>query len=334
MPLPAYAGESEVESDSEIRKTDQYREFTKEETRYFESEYLFEDILGRGQSGVVFLATRNSDGMKVAYKSIPTDKVYLYASESNPPPRCHTPNPLVLSEETSVAQCMSSRPSNLYVPYEFMLQMYLSRPGHENPYVPTTFDYFILENEYILVMECFDESWVNLAKYAEKKGRLDIEDARNIIKEVINGMIYLKQYGILHGDLGEGNVMYNRETHEQLLSTSIAHLVVECEQVTGHRIQSGLVPAIQKSRLRLLGRALDPGVENVYTWLRGGVLNGEADLDQRWLDGTVEHESMGMRHDNQALAARLADFLQVAYRQYQSTLWHNTTGIALWKLAI
>ncbi|KAH6594697.1 hypothetical protein BASA50_006374 [Batrachochytrium salamandrivorans] len=89
----------------------------------------------------------------------------------------------------------------------------------------------------------------------------------------------------------------------QLLSTSIAHLVVECEQVTGHRIQSGLVPAIQKSRLRLLGRALDPGVENVYTWLRGGVLNGEADLDQRWLDGTVEHESMGMRHDNRALGS-------------------------------
>ncbi|KAH9266047.1 hypothetical protein BASA84_001315 [Batrachochytrium salamandrivorans] len=75
---------------------------------------------------------------------------------------------------------------------------------------------------------------------------------------------------------------------QQLLSTSIAHLVVKCEQVNGHRIQSGLVPAIQKSRLRLLGRALDPGVENVYTWLRGGVLNGEADLDQRWLDGTVE----------------------------------------------
>ncbi|KAH9271479.1 hypothetical protein BASA83_006333 [Batrachochytrium salamandrivorans] len=108
---------------------------------------------------------------------------------------------------------------------------------------------------------------------------------------------------------------------QQLLSTSIAHLVVECEQVTGHRIQSGLVPEIQKSRLRLLGRALDPGVENVYTWLRGGVLNGEADLDQRWLDGTVEHEFMGTRHDNRALAARLADFLQVAYRQYQSTLW-------------
>ncbi|KAH9273746.1 hypothetical protein BASA83_003739 [Batrachochytrium salamandrivorans] len=120
---------------------------------------------------------------------------------------------------------------------------------------------------------------------------------------------------------GDSTNMWRLCIAPKLLSTSIAHLVVECEQVTGHRIQSGLVPAIQKSRLRLLGRALDPGVENVYTWLRGGVLNGEADLDQRWLDGTVEHESMGTRHDNRALAARLADFLQVAYRQYQSTLW-------------
>ncbi|KAH6601317.1 hypothetical protein BASA50_001710 [Batrachochytrium salamandrivorans] len=85
-------------------------------------------------------------------------------------------------------------------------------------------------------------------------------------------------------------------------------------------LSSGATTGLQTTVI-LLGRALDPGVENVYTWLRGGVLNGEADLDQRWLDGTVEHESMGTRHDNRALAARLADFLQVAYRQYQSTLW-------------
>ncbi|KAH6576546.1 hypothetical protein BASA60_004494 [Batrachochytrium salamandrivorans] len=110
---------------------------------------------------------------------------------------------------------------------------------------------------------------------------------------------------------GTDNDVFTLNVQGQLLTTAyyatssysvhlFAHLVVECEQVTGHRIQSGLVPAIQKPRLRLLGRALDPGVENVYTWLRGGVLNGEADLDQRWLDGTVEHESMGARHDNRA----------------------------------
>ncbi|KAH6587387.1 hypothetical protein BASA61_006308 [Batrachochytrium salamandrivorans] len=46
---------------------------------------------------------------------------------------------------------------------------------------------------------------------------------------------------------------------QKLLSTSIAHLVVKCEQVTDHRIQSGLVSAIQKSRLRLLGRSTRSG---------------------------------------------------------------------------
>ncbi|KAH9253277.1 hypothetical protein BASA81_008788 [Batrachochytrium salamandrivorans] len=72
---------------------------------------------------------------------------------------------------------------------------------------------------------------------------------------------------------------------QQLLSTSIAHLVVECEQVTGHRIQSGLVPAIQKSRLRLLGRSTRSGCgECIYLAPRWS-LNGEADLDQRWLTG-------------------------------------------------
>ncbi|KAH9245293.1 hypothetical protein BASA81_017223 [Batrachochytrium salamandrivorans] len=34
-------------------------------------------------------------------------------------------------------------------------------------------------------------------------------------------------------------------------------------------------------------------VRNVYTWLRGGVLNGEADSGQRWLDGTVEQNLWG-----------------------------------------
>ncbi|KAH6589601.1 hypothetical protein BASA50_009913 [Batrachochytrium salamandrivorans] len=87
-----------------------------------------------------------------------------------------------------------------------------------------------------------------------------------------------------------------------------------------------IVSAIQKSRLRLLGRALDPGVENVYTWLRGGVLNGEADLDQRWLDGTVEHESMGTRHDNRVLGSNgLADFLQVVYWAASIHFVANTT---------
>ncbi|KAH9247598.1 hypothetical protein BASA81_014815 [Batrachochytrium salamandrivorans] len=313
-------------ADLQPKRCAQYRIFTEKEGMYFRSEYSSKEKLGRGKFGAVYLATKKSNGMEVAYKSIPKSKVRRYTLESNTSPICHPHNPLVGSEEPSVAQCMSSRPPNLLLPYEFMLQMYLSRPGHENPYVPEVFDYFILKNGFVLVMEYFGDKWVSLLSYLKKRKRLDIEHARNIIKEVINGMLSLKQHGVVHRDLHVGNVMYNPETGSVklidfgmtstlpgwkegksfplkssepsspasgykagikelksmkmlgyvlymiltgksptlLFSTSIAHLVVECKQVTGHRIQSGLVPAIQKSRLRLLGRALDPGVENVY----------------------------------------------------------------------
>ncbi|KAH6593106.1 hypothetical protein BASA50_007626 [Batrachochytrium salamandrivorans] len=334
MPLPAYfrMEKSEIRSYRRNQKTDQYNAFIGEETRYFESTYSLKKILGQGSSGVVYLATRKSDGMEVIYKSIPYKYVAEYTLESTPSPICHLRSPLVPFEETSVAQCMSSRPPNLLLSYELLLQMYLSRPGHENPYVPATLDYIALKKKYILVMEYFGGSWADLLSYVDGKGRPDIVDARDIVKEIVEAMIHLRQYGVMHNDIHAGNVMYNPETgkiklidfgqfailpgweagksvplkspdpsstspdykagddelwtdhcilcDQQLLSTSIARLVVGCEQVAGYRIQSGLVPAIQKSRLRLLGRALDPGVENVYTWLRGGVLNGEADLDQ------------------------------------------------------
>ncbi|KAH6593265.1 hypothetical protein BASA50_007471 [Batrachochytrium salamandrivorans] len=80
-------------------------------------------------------------------------------------------------------------------------QKYLSRPGYENPHVPMAIDYYILENEYILVMEYVDEQWVSLSSYVKEKGQLDIKDARDIVREVVNGMMSLKQHGVVHGDL-------------------------------------------------------------------------------------------------------------------------------------
>ncbi|KAH6596938.1 hypothetical protein BASA61_003293 [Batrachochytrium salamandrivorans] len=103
MPLPARIGKSEIQSYSQYQDTDQYDAFTKEEARYFRSEYLFEKELGEGKSGAVFLATRKSDGKKVAYKSISKTKIREYASESSPSPICHLRNPLGHSEEQSVA---------------------------------------------------------------------------------------------------------------------------------------------------------------------------------------------------------------------------------------
>ncbi|KAH6583455.1 hypothetical protein BASA60_001442 [Batrachochytrium salamandrivorans] len=212
MPLPAYFQVGKFQYYTYFRKTKQYPEFTKEEAIYFESEYFFKKKLGQGKYGAVSLATRKSNDMEVAYKSIPKSKVRKYTLESTLISICHLRNPLVGSEEPSVAQCMSSRPPDLPVPYEFALQIYLSRPGRENLYVPMVFDYIVLKNEYIVVMEYFDDKWVTLFSYLMERKHLDTSKSRDIIREIVNGMIYLKQYGILHDDIHDKNVMYNKET--------------------------------------------------------------------------------------------------------------------------
>ncbi|KAH9273098.1 hypothetical protein BASA83_004675 [Batrachochytrium salamandrivorans] len=212
MPLPAYVKMGIFQYYIRLRRFKQHRKFIKEEARYFKSEYLFEKKLGEGKFGAVFLATRRSDGKKVAYKSIPKTKIREYASESSPSPICHLRNPLGHSEVQSVAQCMSSRPLGLLIPYEAMMQMYLSQPGHKNPYVPNTFDYIVLKHEFVLVMEYFGENWVTLSSYFKERIRLDVSEARDITRKVVDAMTFLKQYGVVHRDLHDENVMYNPKT--------------------------------------------------------------------------------------------------------------------------
>ncbi|KAH9248835.1 hypothetical protein BASA81_013492 [Batrachochytrium salamandrivorans] len=158
MPPPIRIKKSEEILYNQIWKTDQYDAFIEEETQYFELEYTPERLLGQGGYGKVFLATRTSNGAKVAYKSIEKSNVDGYTLETSPPPRCHLPNSLVDSEEKSAAQCMPSRPSRLMIPYESMIQMYLSRPGRHNPYVPEVTDYIVLEDR------VYNRSWSMLVK--------------------------------------------------------------------------------------------------------------------------------------------------------------------------
>ncbi|KAH6563547.1 hypothetical protein BASA62_008511 [Batrachochytrium salamandrivorans] len=201
MPFPVRVRKLELKSYGENCDAEQYNAFIKEETKYFEPKYSSGEILAKDDFGTPFVATRKSDGMKVAYKSIPKSEVYEYALESSPYPICHLRNHLVCSKKQSVEQCISSRQLNLFLPYELMFQTYLSRPGYDNPYVPMTLDYIVLEDECILVMEYVDENWVSLSKYVKEKGQLDINEARNIVKEIVNAMIFLKQNGVVHKDL-------------------------------------------------------------------------------------------------------------------------------------
>ncbi|KAH6575810.1 hypothetical protein BASA62_001762, partial [Batrachochytrium salamandrivorans] len=160
------------------------------------------------------------------------------------------------------------------------------------------------------------------AKTAEKKTKDTSKLKKKTRKETYSTYIYkvLKQ---VHPDTGISNkamsimnsfvndiferiageasklASYNKRSTISSREVQTSVRLILPGELAKHAVSEGT-----KAVTKLLGRALDPGVENVYTWLRGGVLNGEADLDQRWLDGTVEHESMGTRHDNRALAAR------------------------------
>ncbi|KAH6590778.1 hypothetical protein BASA50_009156 [Batrachochytrium salamandrivorans] len=199
--LPRYMGKKEAESYLQSHNPEQYSAFIEDETKYFILTYSLKKILGEGGYGAVYLATKKSDGMEVACKSIPRQNVYYYALELKPPPRCNLRNPLVGSDEQSVEQCMSPRPSGLYVAHEAILQMYLSQPGNASPYVARALDYITLQDRFMLIMEYLGKSWMTLFSYMKERIRLDIKDACNIIKEVINAVIDLKQHGVFHKNI-------------------------------------------------------------------------------------------------------------------------------------
>ncbi|KAH9271862.1 hypothetical protein BASA83_005964 [Batrachochytrium salamandrivorans] len=93
---------------------------------------------------------------------------------------------------------------------------------------------------------------------------------------------------------------------QQLLSTSIAHLVWSCEQVAGHQIQSGLSTSNSEITTQIAGSRTRSGCGKCIYLAPRWSLKWRSRSDQCWLDGTVEHESMGTRHDNRVLEATVS----------------------------
>ncbi|KAL2914200.1 hypothetical protein HK105_206294 [Polyrhizophydium stewartii] len=89
----------------------------------------------------------------------------------------------------------------------------------------------------------------------------------------------------------------------------LAHLVIVC-------VSAGLNPLIDSAKEQ------DPQAndDTILTRLLGGASQGEAAPRQTWLGGTVEYTQQGT--EGRPPAARLADFLSVAYPRYQVRLWH------------
>ncbi|KAH6571989.1 hypothetical protein BASA50_009982 [Batrachochytrium salamandrivorans] len=195
-----------------IQENDDYCQFFEEEDKYFKSEYRSVKKLGESEVDDVHLAIKKSNGLRVVYKTIERNFIVLYTLESSPPPECHSTEVSTLGGKHAGAGCVSPRPLNLVLPLEIKIHEYLTQPGYENTYVPRVVDYFVAKQSYILVMEYSGEDWIDLNWYMMKHGKVSVDKARPIIKEVVTALISLKSLGILHRDIAARNILYNDKT--------------------------------------------------------------------------------------------------------------------------
>ncbi|KAH6566780.1 hypothetical protein BASA62_006487 [Batrachochytrium salamandrivorans] len=80
-------------------------------------------------------------------------------------------------------------------------------------------------------MEYVGEGWATLSSYMDDNGRPGIVDAREIIKTILDAVLFLRQQGVMHDDLHVGNVMYNEQTGKvKLLDFGMSRILSEWEE--------------------------------------------------------------------------------------------------------
>ncbi|KAH9246905.1 hypothetical protein BASA81_015513 [Batrachochytrium salamandrivorans] len=305
----------------------EYSKFIECEDKYLETEYLYVKEPGTSKYGDdIQVATTKFDGSQVLLKTIEKKDVDLYQLESTSSSKTHV---LKIDNEGG-RKCKLPKPLNLLLPYEAEMQKYLTQPDHGSPYVLQVFDYAVKEDAYVLVMEYPGEGWMALDRYTTEQGKLSVVEVRLIAREVLKALLSLNAFGVVHGNVAAPNILYNEKTSKlKLMNFGYSGPLEKWDEDSSAKKPSDEKPdawSTEEIDLAGLGKLMYHLVTledaNQHPETRQEVQEKlRKNLDQRWLDGTVEHESMGTRHDNRALAARLADFLQVAYWQYQSTLW-------------
>ncbi|KAH9275254.1 hypothetical protein BASA83_002489 [Batrachochytrium salamandrivorans] len=215
---PTCAKRLDTDPYSRMRATNEYREFVEKEEEYFKTEYQHLKDLSKGMFDDVHLAIKRSSGLKVIYKVIKPKDIVFNTPEVNPPSECHSTEISPLDGKHAGAGCMSPRPQTLLIPLEAKMQEYLTQPRHNNPYVLGFVDYIITEGAVILVLEYSGEDWVAFDEYMTEHGIFSVDEVRLILKEVITALAFLKNLGILHGNI----VGCNQDSSAQTESSGAA----------------------------------------------------------------------------------------------------------------
>ncbi|KAM7373925.1 hypothetical protein PAMP_006613 [Pampus punctatissimus] len=167
---------------------------TKEETKEvftsspragFEEKYQQENKLGEGGCGSVFAGYRKADRLPVAIKHIPKDKVLCKQTDKN-------------GKQLSV---------------EVAVMLKLRQTASKGPSAPVSLlDWYDLKQELVLVLERPVPA-VDLYKYTEAHGgSLEEEEAKIILKQLLDATIELEKMCIFHRDIKVENILIETST--------------------------------------------------------------------------------------------------------------------------
>jgi len=170
-----------TKSTSEAVNGDSEKNFILQNFPRFNQKYQLLEKLGRGGGGVVFVAQRRSDNIKVAVKKPTMSYVKRWGD-------------------------MDGR----MVPVEFPLY---KQAAENNPGVVQMYDWYECNNEYLLVMEYPIRSG-DLFDLIAKPRKLTEQQAKKIFIQVVRAIQKCHQNGVVHRDVKDENVLVDPETFE------------------------------------------------------------------------------------------------------------------------
>ncbi|XP_037645024.1 serine/threonine-protein kinase pim-1-like [Sebastes umbrosus] len=148
----------------------------------FKAKYKQQKKLGDGGCGAVFAGYRKADNLPVAIKHVPS--------------------------ETQFIKHVDEHGNTFSVEVAVMLKLAADTSGSAGSSAPVSLlDWYDLEQELILVLER-PVSCVDLATYiCSKGGSLEEEEAKIILKQLVDAAIELQDKGIFHRDIKVQNIL-------------------------------------------------------------------------------------------------------------------------------
>ncbi|XP_061582467.1 serine/arginine repetitive matrix protein 1-like [Cololabis saira] len=148
----------------------------------FQEKYEQQGLLGEGGCGSVFAGYRKSDNLQVAIKHIPNDRVFCKHKGQD-------------GRQVSVEVAA-------------MLKLQEASSGSAGQSAPVSLlDWYELDQELILVMERpmpSEDLWTYLENHG---GRLEEEEARIILKQLLDAAVHLQANNIFHRDIKLANIL-------------------------------------------------------------------------------------------------------------------------------